>query len=297
MTGNRSQLINFVSKFLGTVRFGNDHVAKIMGYGDYQMGNVTTSRVYYMEGLGHNLLIVGQIFVSDLEVAFRKHTCFIRNLEGVDLLKGSRGLNLYSLSLDNLLLSSHICLLSKAPKTKSWLWHRRKPDLSYLHEFGALCYPTNNGEDLGLGPKLLTPGTISSGLYLNPPPCVDPQVPVVIALETDVSTGTPSSTTIDQDAPSTSTSQTNQETPSLVIPTGVKEADHDIEVAHMDNNPYVDFLIPEPSSEESSSQVVIQNNVYSVNQPTKHINKWTKDHPLDNVIGDPSRPVSTRHQL
>ncbi|GJV07911.1 hypothetical protein Tco_1345567 [Tanacetum coccineum] len=52
MTRNRSQLINFVSKFLGTVRFGNDHIAKIMGYGDYQMGNVTISRVYYMEGLG-----------------------------------------------------------------------------------------------------------------------------------------------------------------------------------------------------------------------------------------------------
>ncbi|GKA66041.1 hypothetical protein Tco_0765849 [Tanacetum coccineum] len=52
ITRNRSQLINFVSKFLGTVRFGNDHIAKIMGYGDYQMGNVTISRVYYMEGLG-----------------------------------------------------------------------------------------------------------------------------------------------------------------------------------------------------------------------------------------------------
>nr|GFC56015.1 integrase, catalytic region, zinc finger, CCHC-type, peptidase aspartic, catalytic [Tanacetum cinerariifolium] len=54
MTGDRSQLINFVQKFLGTVKFGNDHVAKIMGYGDYQIGNVTISRVYYMEGLGHS---------------------------------------------------------------------------------------------------------------------------------------------------------------------------------------------------------------------------------------------------
>ncbi|GKB50644.1 hypothetical protein Tco_0901397, partial [Tanacetum coccineum] len=63
--------------------------------------------------------------------------------------------------------------------------------------------------------------------YLNPLPCVDPQVPTVIAPEPDVSTGTPFSMTIDQDTSSTSTSQTNQETPSLVIPTGVKEADHD----------------------------------------------------------------------
>ncbi|GJU98238.1 hypothetical protein Tco_1327509 [Tanacetum coccineum] len=133
--------------------------------------------------------------------------------------------------------------------------------------------------------------------YLNPLPCVDPQVPTVIALEPAVSTGTPSSTIIDQDAPSTSTSQTNQETLTPVIPLGVEEADHDIEVAHMDNNPYVDFLIPEPSSEESSSQVVIPNNVHSLNQPPEHINKWTKDHPIDNVISNPSRPVSTRHKL
>nr|GFA73172.1 integrase, catalytic region, zinc finger, CCHC-type, peptidase aspartic, catalytic [Tanacetum cinerariifolium] len=59
MTGDRSQLTSFVDKFLGTVKFGNDHVAKIIGYGDYQIGNVTISRVYFMEGLGHNLFSVG----------------------------------------------------------------------------------------------------------------------------------------------------------------------------------------------------------------------------------------------
>ncbi|GJV18146.1 hypothetical protein Tco_1363469, partial [Tanacetum coccineum] len=59
MTGYRSQLINFVHKYLDTVRFGNDQIEKIIGYGDYQMRNVTISRVYYMEGLGHNLFFVG----------------------------------------------------------------------------------------------------------------------------------------------------------------------------------------------------------------------------------------------
>ncbi|GJT38248.1 retrovirus-related pol polyprotein from transposon TNT 1-94 [Tanacetum coccineum] len=97
--------------------------------------------------------------------------------------------------------------------------------------------------------------------YLNPPPCVAPQLPAVIAQEPDVSTGTPSSTTIDQDAPSTSTSQTTQETTSPVIPLSVEEADHDIEVAHMDNDPYFGLPIPEPSSEASSSRVVTPNNV------------------------------------
>ncbi|GKE29530.1 hypothetical protein Tco_1444914, partial [Tanacetum coccineum] len=70
MTGDRSQLTNFVYKFLSTVKFDNDQVAKIMGYGDYQIGNVTISRVYYVEILGHNLFSVGQSCNSDLEVAF-----------------------------------------------------------------------------------------------------------------------------------------------------------------------------------------------------------------------------------
>nr|GEY79695.1 hypothetical protein [Tanacetum cinerariifolium] len=118
MTGDRSQLINFVQKFLGTVKFGNDHVAKIMGYGDYRIRNVTISRVYFVEGLGHNLFSMGQFCDSDLEVIFRQHTYFIRNLDGVDLLTGSRGNNLYTLSLQDMMASSPICLLSKASKTK-----------------------------------------------------------------------------------------------------------------------------------------------------------------------------------
>ncbi|GJU16521.1 hypothetical protein Tco_1144487 [Tanacetum coccineum] len=73
----------------GTVKFENDQVAKILGYGDYQIGNVTISRVYYVDGLGHNLFSVGQFCDSNLEVSFHQHTCFIRNLEGVDLLTGS----------------------------------------------------------------------------------------------------------------------------------------------------------------------------------------------------------------
>nr|GEV98830.1 integrase, catalytic region, zinc finger, CCHC-type, peptidase aspartic, catalytic [Tanacetum cinerariifolium] len=131
MIGDRSQLTNFVNKFLGTVKFGNDHVAKIMGYGDYKIGNVTILRVYFVEGLGHNLFSVGQFCDSDLKVAFRQHTCFIRNLEGVDLLTGSRENNLYTLSLGDMMASSPICLLSKALKTKSWLCHRYLSHLNF----------------------------------------------------------------------------------------------------------------------------------------------------------------------
>nr|GEU90878.1 hypothetical protein [Tanacetum cinerariifolium] len=149
MTGDRSQLINFIQKFFGTVKFGNDHVAKIMGYGDYKIGNLTILRVYFVEGLWHNLFSVGQFCDSDLEVAFRQHTCFIRNLDGVDLLTGSRGNNLYTLSLQDMMASSHICLLSKVSKTKSWHWHRR---LSHL-KFGAITHLARQGLVRGL-PKL-----------------------------------------------------------------------------------------------------------------------------------------------
>ncbi|GJS35402.1 retrovirus-related pol polyprotein from transposon TNT 1-94 [Tanacetum coccineum] len=131
MTGNRSKLMNFVEKFIGSVRFGNDHLGAIMGYGDYVMGDSVISRVYYVEGLGHNLFSVGQFCDSDLEVAFRKHTCFVRDSKGTDILKGSRGTNLYTISIDEMMKSSPICLLSKASKSKSWLWHRRLNHLNF----------------------------------------------------------------------------------------------------------------------------------------------------------------------
>ncbi|GJR85202.1 retrovirus-related pol polyprotein from transposon TNT 1-94 [Tanacetum coccineum] len=361
MTGNRSQLINFINKFLGTVSFGNYHIAKIMGYGDYQMGNVTISWVYYVEGKKH--------FHKPKAKDFIQEKLYLLYMDLCEPMK----------AVATACYTQNRSLIQKCHnKTPYELLHDRKTDLSYLHVYGALCYPTNDSKDLGKlkpkadigmfvgyapakkafriynkrtrliieithvdfdeltamaseqfrsrpGPKLLTPRKISSGLvqnipsstlfvpptkkywetlfqpmfdkYLNPSPCVDLQVLAVIAPEPAISTGTPSSTIIDQGAPSTRTSQTNQKTPYLVIPLSVEEADHDIEVAHIDNNPYIDFLIPKPSFEDSSSQVVILNNVHSVNQPPEYINKWTKDHPIDNVIGDPSRPVSTRHQL
>ncbi|GJS99726.1 hypothetical protein Tco_0820896 [Tanacetum coccineum] len=88
MTGNLKLLCNFVEKFMGTVHFGNDQFAPILGYGDLNQGNVTIKRVYYVEGLNHNLFSVGQFCDADLEVAFRKSTCFVRDLQGNDLLTG-----------------------------------------------------------------------------------------------------------------------------------------------------------------------------------------------------------------
>ncbi|GKE20931.1 putative ribonuclease H-like domain-containing protein [Tanacetum coccineum] len=463
---------------------------------------------------------------SNLEVAFRQHTCFILNLEGVDLLTGSRGNNLYTLSLGDMMSSSPICLLSKASKTKSWLWHRhlshlnfgaidhlarhglvrglpklkfdkdhlcsacamgkskkkphkpisedtnqeklyllhmdlcgpmrvasvngkktnngtefvnqtlreyyekvgishetsvarslqqngvvkrrnrtlievartmliyaiaslflwaeavatacytqnrsiirlhhgkipyellhdKLPDLSFFHVFGALCYPTNDSENLGkLQPKAdidfdeltamasehsssepalheMTPATISSGLVpnpppstpfippsrsewdllfqplfdelLTPPPSVDYPAPEVVAPIHEVvapvpavSTGSPSSTNVDQDAPSPSNSQTTPETQPPVIPNDVEEDNHDIEVAHMGNDPYFGIPIPEVHSDQSLSSDIIYTIVHPDHQISEHNSKWTKDHPLENIIGELARPVSTRLQL
>ncbi|GJZ07206.1 integrase, catalytic region, zinc finger, CCHC-type containing protein [Tanacetum coccineum] len=86
MTGNLQLLRNFIEKFMGTIRFRNDHFAAITGYGDYVQGNLTICHVYYVEGLGHNLFSVGQFCVGDLEVSFQSNTCYVRNLEGDDLL-------------------------------------------------------------------------------------------------------------------------------------------------------------------------------------------------------------------
>nr|GEW59142.1 copia protein [Tanacetum cinerariifolium] len=88
-------------------------------------------RVYFVEGLGHNLFFVGQFCDSDLEVAFRRNACFIRNLEGDDLLKGNRSINLYTINLYEMASASPICLMARASSTKSWLWHQRLSHLNF----------------------------------------------------------------------------------------------------------------------------------------------------------------------
>nr|GFA33274.1 retrovirus-related Pol polyprotein from transposon TNT 1-94 [Tanacetum cinerariifolium] len=489
----------------------------------------STSYRNFLVWLNMGMIMLQRLWVMvttrlDLEVAFRQHTCFIRNLDGVDLLTGSRGNNLNTLSLQDMMASSPICLLSKASKTKSWLWHRRLshlnfgvinhlarqglvrglpklkfkkdhlfsacaigkskkkshkpksedtnqeklyllhmdlcgpmcvesdeapdfiikflkmiqvrlkvsgrrirtdngiefvnqtlreyyeevdishetsvarslqqngvieirnqtlieaartmliyaqaplflwaettaticytqnrsiirlrhgktpyellhnkvPDLSFLHVFGALCYPTIDSENLRkLQPKTdigifigfaltkkdfriynrrLVQKPSSSTTYvppsrndwdllfqpifdelLKPPPSVDPQAPEVIAPIVEVippvqvaSTGSPYSTTVDQDAPSPSKSQTTPETQSSVIPQDVEEDIHDIEVAHMGNDPLFCIPIPKVTSAQSSSTISHHTIVQSDHKIPQLSSKWTKDHPLDNIIG------------
>nr|GEU79892.1 putative ribonuclease H-like domain-containing protein [Tanacetum cinerariifolium] len=390
MTEDRSQLTNFVNKFLGTVKFENDHVA---------------------------------------------------NITGVDLLTGYRGNNLYTLSLGDMMVSSPICLLSKASKTKSCLWHRRlshfnfgainhlarhslvqglsklkfekdicvlhvvmgkskkkphklksedtnqeklyllhmdlcglmravsvnrkkyilvivddysrftwidisqetsvarspqqnsvverrnrmlieaahtmliyakaslflwaetvatacytqnrsiiclchgktpyellhnkPPDLSFVHVFGALCYPTNDSENLA-------PEVIAASAE-------------VVAPKLAASTGLPSSTSVYQDAPLPSNSQTTPETQTPVISNDVEEDNHDSDVAHMNNNPIIGVQespktltfrdaplhesLYKDSTYQGSSSIMRQTHI-----PFESLGIWTKDHPIANVI-------------
>nr|GEY37327.1 integrase, catalytic region, zinc finger, CCHC-type, peptidase aspartic, catalytic [Tanacetum cinerariifolium] len=136
MMGNRALLTSFVEKFLGTVRFGNNDFEMIAGYEDVVIGSMTIKKVYYVEGLGHNLFSVGQFFDKGLEVAFRKSTCFVQNEDGVDLLTCDRLSNLYTIALNEVASNSSTCLLAKASSSQSWLWHQR---LSHLN-----CATINN---------------------------------------------------------------------------------------------------------------------------------------------------------
>ncbi|GJZ41992.1 integrase, catalytic region, zinc finger, CCHC-type containing protein [Tanacetum coccineum] len=328
-----------------------------MGYGDYQLENVTISRVYYVKGLGHNLFFVGQFCDADLEVAFRKNTCFIRNLEGVDLLSGSRDTNLYTISLDDMLKTSPICLLSKASKTKSWLWHRRlsllnfgtlnklakdglargiprlkfqkdhlysvcalgkskkssnqpkakdtnKEKLYLLHM--DLCGPMSvasfNGKSTGLGSNHVSQQPCLPPIrddwdrlfqlmfdeYFNPPPIVVSLVQEAVAPRAEVLADSPVSSSIDQDASSTSIPSSQEHEQSPIIFQGFEES------------PKIPTFHDDPLNKHSNKDSTPQgssSNVRQIHTLFEHLGRWTKDHPIENMIGDPYRSVTTRKQL
>ncbi|GJU21487.1 retrovirus-related pol polyprotein from transposon TNT 1-94 [Tanacetum coccineum] len=431
-----SSLVNDRLSRLFSVRFRNDQIEKIMGYGDYQLGNIIMSR----------------------------------NLEGVVLLSGSRDTNLYTISLDDMLNTSPICLLSKASKTKSWLWHRWLSHLNFgtlnklakdslargipklkfqkdhlcsacaskkskksshhpkaedtnqeklyllhmdlrgpirvasingktyilmivndysrftwvrflrtkdeapeaiikcikniqvrlnatvrnvrtdnetefinqtlrefyenvgiTHETSVARTPQQNdiverrnqtlievartmlifskaslflwaesinnpkSEDLGkldakadIRPRLksMTPATSSSGLVSNPVS----QQPFLVAaaLRAAVLADSPVSTSIDQDAPSSSIPSTQEQEHSLIISQDFKESP---KTPLFYDDPLHESLHKDSTSQGSSS------NVRPTHTPFEHLGRWTRDHPIANVIRDPSRSVSTRKQL
>nr|GEV17768.1 copia protein [Tanacetum cinerariifolium] len=291
MTGHRNKLINFVSKFIRMVQFGNGHFAAIIGYGDIQMGNILISRVYYVEGLSHNLFSVSQFCDLDLEVAFRKHTCFVRNLEGVDLLSSSRGSSLYTISMADMMNSSPICLLFKVSKMKSWLWHHR---LSHLN-FNTINKLAKQGLVKGLPMLKYTKDHLSLACQMgkskkqshlhNSKPSTNEKLQM---LHMDLCgliyrwASFYSSTSIDKDAPSLSNSPNIKATNSPINSTNIEPNE---EVAEFDSDIFTNqFAPPNISSTESSSRIVDTLNMHTFQEPPIYTNRWTEDHQLVKII-------------
>nr|GEZ36896.1 integrase, catalytic region, zinc finger, CCHC-type, peptidase aspartic, catalytic [Tanacetum cinerariifolium] len=376
---NLKLLCNFVEKFMGTVPFGNDLFAPILGYGDLVQGNVMINRVYYVEVLNHNLFSVGQFcdadldvafmkstcFVrdlqdqlcsscelskakissfkskvvpsskgrlnllhmglcgpmrvasinrkkyilvivddysrytwtlflrskdetpevcfgqghmgmlrercgsdlvqmrpqsqslsvgqfcdADLEVAFRKSTCFVRDLQGNDLLIGNRGSDLYTISLQESTSSTPLCLMAKATPTQAWLWHRRL----YHLNFDYINLLSKKDIVIGSNPQDKQPST-------NIQPTSAPSTPTYVHAE-----------------------ENNNDQ--------AEEGEH---------SPDDEFTNPlcalTQDVAESSSHNIGNSNVLTFNQPQVFEYRWMKDHPLEQVHRNPSRPMQTRRQL
>nr|GEV86671.1 retrovirus-related Pol polyprotein from transposon TNT 1-94 [Tanacetum cinerariifolium] len=253
MTGNLKLLCNFVEKFLGTVCFGNDQFAPILGYGDLVQGNVTINKVYYVEG----------------EVAFRKSTCFVRDLQGNDLLndkmkeKGdtcilvgyltqSKGYHVYNKRTRMIVESIHIRFdeIKEVSETSvanntlglMQMYHHNKLNLL----FGPLYDEFFNA---GSNPSTNIPSTSAPSTHKN------------VHVEEN---------NIDQ----------------------VEEGEQ-----LQDDEFTYPLCAPTQEVAESSSQNIGNSNVPTFNQPQVSKYRLTKDHPLEQVRENLSRPVQTRRQL
>ncbi|KAJ9561761.1 LOW QUALITY PROTEIN: hypothetical protein OSB04_006921 [Centaurea solstitialis] len=131
MTGRKEILHNFKPKFCGSVQFGNEQYAPILGYGDVIQDKITIKKVSLVEGLGHNLFSIGQFCDKDLEVGFKKRRCVVKTESGKELLVGTRRRNLYKIDLRDVKAKNTLCLLSKASNQQSILWHRRLSHLNF----------------------------------------------------------------------------------------------------------------------------------------------------------------------
>nr|GEV00513.1 retrovirus-related Pol polyprotein from transposon TNT 1-94 [Tanacetum cinerariifolium] len=251
--------MNFVKKFIETVRFGNDHFGAIMGYEDYVISDTIISRVYYVEGMGHKLFYVGQFCDSDLEVAFKKHSCYVRDTDGIELIKGSRR------------VFGALCYPTNDSED-----FKKLPPTADIGIFVGYA-PSRKGP----APNFLMPRQISSGLvpnlvpatpyvpptnkdpeflfqpmfdeYLEPPRVERPVSPTQAVQPPVNSAGTPSSTIIDQDAHSPSISPSSSALQSHQGIAAESTFMGNNPVALVDNNPFINVFAPEPSSDGSSS--------------------------------------------
>ncbi|GJW07013.1 integrase, catalytic region, zinc finger, CCHC-type containing protein [Tanacetum coccineum] len=308
-----------MKKFTGTVRFRNDHFGVIMDYGNYVISDNMISKVYYVEGLRHNLFSVGQFCDSDLEVAFKKHSCYVRNENGVYLLAGSCGSNMYTIFVEDMMKSSPICLLSKASKNKSWLWHCRLNHLNFgtindlvrkdlvrglprlKFDKGHVCSACQLGKSKKYTHKPKSENTIMEVLHtLHMDLCGPMRVQILTEYYENVSIFHQKSIprTPQQNDVIERRNRTLMEAARtmLIFSKALMFlwAEAVATACYTQNR---SLIHTQPSSKDSSSGDVSLAESTQVIQPHNHIGIWSKDHPIDNVIGNPSLPVSTRKQL
>nr|GEY91843.1 hypothetical protein [Tanacetum cinerariifolium]GEY91846.1 hypothetical protein [Tanacetum cinerariifolium] len=335
MTGNLKLLNNFVEKFLGMVKFGNDQIIPILGYGDLVQGAVMIKRVYYVEGLNNNLFSVSQFCDADLEVAFRKSTCYIYDLKGNDLLTGSH-------------------VIPRHEKTPYHIINDRKPSVKFFHIFGSLCYIIRDGENLDKmkekGDACIFVGystqsrayrvfnkrtkVILEMIHVNfdklpqmasDHVSSDPDRTVTTLNELDLlfslifdellngSSKVVSKSSVVSTPDATNQHQqqdtiplNNQTTPdptcqvpphALIVasPKNMNQVEMVEEYAQVENDEFINiFYTPVQDRGETSSRHIDSSNMHTFYQhhPSEH--RWTKDHPLEQVIGNPSQSVRTR---
>ncbi|KAJ9544361.1 hypothetical protein OSB04_024068 [Centaurea solstitialis] len=133
MTGRKEILSNYKEEYGGSVNFGNNELAPVVGQGDIVCKDITIKNVVHVEGLNHNLSSIGKFCDKDLEVNFKKRRCVVRTEEGRELFVGSRKTNLYTIKLQHILSNNSTCFISKTLLQQSLLWHRRLSHLNYRY--------------------------------------------------------------------------------------------------------------------------------------------------------------------
>nr|GEU85455.1 retrovirus-related Pol polyprotein from transposon TNT 1-94 [Tanacetum cinerariifolium] len=228
MMGDRSRLMNFVKKFIRIVRFENDQFGAIIGYGDYVIGDSVISRHFPPKDSSQD---------SSIERRCQKTEPYSRQgcLDDAECFKALMFLWAEAVAIA-CYTQNRSLIHTRHNKTPYELVHNKKPNLTFFRVFGALCYPTNDSKDLG---KLQR--TADIGIFIGYAP----------SRKAD----TPSSTTIDQDAPSPSISPSSLALQSHSLHQGVAAESTFIEdnlVAPVDNNPFINVFALEPSSDASS---------------------------------------------
>nr|GFA59953.1 Gag-Pol polyprotein [Tanacetum cinerariifolium] len=254
---------------MGSVKFGNDQIAPILGYVDLVQRTVTIKRVYYVDGLNHNLFSVGQFCDADLEVAFWKSTCYIHDLKGNDLLTGIH----------------HQTSIARTPEQNGVFERRNRTLVEIARTMLNAAKVPLDGENLD---KMKEKGDACIVVGLSPGPQCQENVPhaagsVTMPNELDLLFSSMFDELLNgyTQVVSKSSTVTTADAPNQF------EDDEFINI----------FCTPVQDRGETSSRHIDSSNMHTFYQRDPSEHRWTKDHPLEQVIGNPSQSVSIRHQL